>query len=228
MSKSLCANVLKATATLTFLISSLLISTQSHARDSMCALQLHYFDENEYNYPYPRRWISDFENCLFASIGVGSSHMSPEGETNGWYSDDSQDLGIKLSIGNYFNPNWFWEFSYAELGTAGLTNDNAATLATIPEAGIEYRVPALFIGYWFRPRFTGMRIYTKAGLSAIQNRANDDRIGYEEQTTIQLALGIGIQRQIGRGPWYGRLEIDSYDRDASWVGISVGRFFDLR
>ena len=60
--------------------------------------------------------------------------------------------------------------------------------------------------------------------SAIFNEANDDRVDYDKQTSVQLALGAGLQWRITRR-WFARLEYDAFDNDARFAGLSIGALF---
>ena len=59
----------------------------------------------------------------------------------------------------------------------------------------------------------------------IQNSASDDRIGYDEQSTLQFSLGVGVQYRPLESAWFIRAELDSYDRDARYLGLQLGRYF---
>ena len=168
---------------------------------------------------------SEFSSCFYVGLGLGLSHIKPEGESNGWSTNDSKDWGWKALIGQHFTPHWFWELSYTDLGEAGLSNRNPSLTALIPDANINYHVPALMAGYWFRDEYQPINVYLKAGLSLIRNQANDSRIGFEEQTSVQLALGAGVQYRFDDSAWFTRLELDSYDKDARILTLQIGRYF---
>ena len=166
-----------------------------------------------------------FESCFYGTLGAGFTHIDPEGESNGWRTNDDSDRGWKVAIGQHFKPNWFWELAYSDLGEAGLGNRNPALERVTPNANIDYRVPSLMAGYWLRAPEKRFNAFLKVGASLIQNRASDERIGYDEQSTMQLALGVGVQYRPANSAWFARAELDSYDRDARYLGIQVGRYF---
>ena len=50
-------------------------------------------------------------------------------------------------------------------------------------------------------------------------------MSFARQTSVQLAFGAGLKFDFGRKPWFLRGDIDWYDRDAWYAGISLGRPF---
>ncbi len=48
---------------------------------------------------------------------------------------------------------------------------------------------------------------------------------FEEQSSVQLAFGIGMKLDFGRRPWFLRGDYDLYDRDAWYASIAIGRYF---
>jgi opacity protein-like surface antigen len=159
-------------------------------------------------------------DCWYLQGGLGYTRVDPEGRSNGWHTSDDSSDGYKLSLGRYFKPKWFAELSYSDLGKAKLDNLNPLITGT---PTISYRVAALFAGYQLRELESRWNLYGKLGVSAIRNEADDDRVDYDKQTSVQLALGVGLQWRINRR-WFARLEYDGYDRDARFGGISIGAF----
>ncbi|WP_300496621.1 invasin domain 3-containing protein [Marinobacter sp.] len=166
-----------------------------------------------------------FSDCFYGNLGLGLTHIDPEGESNGWRTNDDSDWGWKVAVGHHFAPHWFWELSYSDLGEAGLGNRNPALERVTPDAHIDYQVPSLMAGYWFREPGHRFNAFVKAGASLIQNSASDDRIGYDEQSTLQFSLGVGVQYRPLESAWFIRAELDSYDRDARYLGLQLGRYF---
>ena len=157
---------------------------------------------------------------------MGYSYVAPEKEAQGFLLDKNEDTdtGFHLLIGRQFTPNWFAEFKYADLGEAGITNRNPAIAAAFPDAAITYKVPSLMGGYQWRPE-KNWKPFAKIGVSVIGNAAKGGPIPYEKQTSVQLAFGAGLKYDFGRRPWSLRGDIDWYDRDAWYLGVSVARFF---
>ena len=166
------------------------------------------------------------QDCWYAQVGVGATHVDPENFSNGWNTTDDNSQGWKFTLGWAFHPRWFAELSYADLGEAGLSNLNPAINALVNDPEIDYQVPSLMLGFWLRPQDVVWNAYLKGGVGDIQNESSDDRIGFEKQTDLQLVFGVGIQFMPKEKSWFLRAEFDSYDRDAWYTGISVGRYFD--
>ncbi len=168
-----------------------------------------------------------FDSSWYLGLGLGVSHVDPEGEAAGWYTpswgDDSQ--GYKLFFGYHFSPHWSVELAYADLGEADLTNRFPSQLALVPENDrvIDYKVPSLMANYyWFEPN-SDFNIYGKFGVAAISNSAGSPIIPFEEQTSVQFALGLGLQYRFN-DTWFVRLEADSYDRDAIFASVQLGAY----
>ena len=174
----------------------------------------------------PGRDHAGFANCWYGGFGLGYSYVAPEKEAQNFLLDKNKDndSGFHVLVGRQFTPNWFAEFKYADLGEAGITNRNPAIAAAFPNAAITYKVPSLMAGYQWRVT-KNWKPFARFGLSAISNSAKGGPIPFEEQTSIQLAFGAGLRYDAGRRPWFVRGEIDWYDRDAWYLGVSAGLFF---
>ncbi|MDH3419500.1 MAG: Ig-like domain-containing protein, partial [Gammaproteobacteria bacterium] len=156
--------------------------------------------------------------CWYVGAGAGITRVDPEGESNGWLTSDDNSEGFKLLVGYRFKPRWFAELAYTDAGKAELDNLNPAIIGT-PNIG--YDMVSLFAGYWLRDPQSIWNLYGKAGISAILNDANDARVSYDKQTSVQLALGLGGQWRITQ-KWFARVELDSFDRDARYLGLYLG------
>ena len=167
-----------------------------------------------------------FESCFYVGGSLGLSFLDPEGEVNGWSTNDTSSNGYGLHLGQYFKPNWFWELAYVDAGEAGLGNLNPALEELIPDAVVTYDIPSLMLGYYlFDDEQYGWNLYGKAGVSVITTEGSDDRIGEEKQSSAQLAFGVGAQYRFDDSPWFINLQFDSYDRDAKFLSLRVSRFF---
>jgi hypothetical protein len=169
-----------------------------------------------------------FARCFYVQAGFVGTHVDPENTVDGWHSTDDDDQGWKVGIGWHFKPRWFLELSYADLGAAGLSHVNPAIEALVPNAEIEYTVPALMTGFWLRSPEARWNGYFKAGAGSIRNKYSDRRIGFEKQTDVQIVFGAGFQYRPDDSSWFVRTEFDSYDRDAWAYGLSVGRHLEPR
>jgi len=171
-----------------------------------------------------------FVPCWYGNLGLGLSQVEPEGtDTNGWYtpSDGNDSSGWHLTVGKRFSARWFAELKYADLGAAELTNDRGTFATDYPNAAITYQVPSLMAGFHLLTPGDGFNVFAKAGVAAITTAAEKDEgsVFFEEQTSAQLALGLGAQYDFSNSPWHLRLDLDSYDRDAKYAGLSLGRYF---
>ncbi len=158
--------------------------------------------------------------CWYLAAGLGLTHVDPQGESNGWHTADDSSHGYKVMLGYHFKPRWFAELAYTDAGKARLDNQNPAITGS---PGISYDVLSLYAGYWLRAPDSRWNLYAKAGMSSIANDVNDNRVNFDKQTSTQLAVGIGAQWRFTTH-WFGRLELDSFDRDALYVGLSVGTY----
>jgi len=62
------------------------------------------------------------------------------------------------------------------------------------------------------------------GVAALTNKGSDSRIGFEQQTSAQLALGASARWNFSKD-WFASIDVDSYDVDAFYAGLSVGARF---
>ena len=166
----------------------------------------------------------EFQKCWYAGIGLGSTHVDPEGQAGGWSTNDDSDSGWKIYGGYQFKPRWSVELSYVDGGEAGLGNVDPALETLIPDATIDYRTPSVMAVRWLNTTNSRWNAFLKLGLSAISNDASDSRIPFEKQTDIQLAAGIGGQLKFTER-WFVRGDIDLYDRDHYYAGLSIGGLF---
>jgi len=167
-----------------------------------------------------------FEDCWYVGLGFGYSYVAPEKEAQNFLLDKSEDndSGPHFFIGKQFSQHWFAELKYADLGEAGITNRNPAIAALYPDAAITYKVPSLMAGYQWRV-YEDLKPFAKIGVSAISNSAEGGPVPFEEQTSVQIAFGAGVRYDFGRSPWFLRADVDLYDKDAWYAGISVGALF---
>jgi len=195
--------------------------------DSLCG---HYTERGNDNYYYvgddPERDDAGFASCWYGAIGPGYSYVSPDEEAQNFFHDTSEnhDSGFHLFVGRQLSAHWFAELKYADLGEAGITNRNPAIAAAFPDAAITYKVPSLMAGYQWRVS-EKLRPFAKVGVSAISNSSKGGPIPFEEQTAVQLAFGLGLKYDFGKSPWFVRGDVDWYDRDAWYAGVSAGLFF---
>ncbi len=165
-----------------------------------------------------------FDGCWYAGGGLGITHVDPEGEAGGWSTNDDRDSGWKLYAGYQFKPRWSVELSYVDGGEAGLGNVDPALEALIPDASIDYSTPSLMAVRWLNAPQSTWNAFAKLGVSTIDNSASDARIPFEKQTDLQLAAGVGAKLRFAER-WFLRGDVDFYDRDHYYAGLSIGGFF---
>ena len=170
-------------------------------------------------YPNEEQGDFDFEPCFYGGIGLGRSDVDPEGSVNGWSLSDNHDTAYKLFLGYHFSKHLFAEFSYSDLGEAELRNSDPAITGT---GGVGYEVPAFFAGYItdLTPR---LDLFGKVGISLIQNEGRGDGVRVTKENDVQLAFGGGLQYRL-TDRLFARLELDTFDRDAKYVGLALGSY----
>ena len=162
------------------------------------------------------------ETPFHVALGAGMSVVAPEGVSSGWQTTDDSSEGFKLRLGYRFHPHWFAEASYVDAGAAEIGNLNPAINDV---ASIYYKIPAVFVGYMLRDSAASWNVHVKLGVSNIRNASSDDRVSFEEQSEVQVAMGLAAQWNVS-SRWFVALEHDHYDRDASFTSINVGwRFY---
>ena len=165
-----------------------------------------------------------FRLCGYFTGGVGVTTVDPENTVQGFQTVDSTSFGWKLTAGVHFLPQYFAEFTWADLGEAQIGNVDPLIDAALGDASIDYRIPSLFVGRYLRPEHNAFNLYVKSGFSTIFNRSNSPLISFEQQTDLQYVFGAGLQFRPARGRSLLRVEFDSYDRDAWFAGVSFGAY----
>ncbi|MFQ3230338.1 OmpA family protein [Reinekea sp.] len=159
----------------------------------------------------------------YAGLGGGSTEVAPEGSSGGFFVEDDRDWGFKIFVGRRFFPHWSGEVSFVDTGEAGLSNNNPSIAATLTNATISYKIPTISGSYHLFGPKKDVDVFGRVGLSAILNTVSDERITYEKQTPLQLNIGGGVQWRFAP-KWFLRAEFDSFDNDASFIGLSIGRY----
>ncbi|MBU2862592.1 OmpA family protein [Reinekea forsetii] len=160
----------------------------------------------------------------FIGVGGGSTKVAPEGSSGGFYVKDDRDWGYKIFVGQRILPHWSAELSFVDTGEAGLTNNNPAIASTFKDATISYKIPTVSASYHLFGPKRRVDVFGRIGFSTILNTVSDSRISYEKQTSLQLNIGGGVQWRFAP-KWFVRAEFDSFDNDASIIGISIARYF---
>ncbi len=170
---------------------------------------------------------ADFSRCWYGGLGLGLTHVDPEGQAGGWSTNDDSDTGWKIFVGYQFKPQWSVELSYVDGGEAGLGNVDPALEALVPNATIDYATPSLMAVYWLKEPEKTWNAFAKLGVSAISNDASSALIPFDKQTSVQLAGGLGARWRFA-DRWFVRGDVDLYDRDHYYAGLSLGGFFGSR
>ena len=160
------------------------------------------------------------EGCWYLSGSLGMSFLDPNENDSGWKTFDDNGSSFKLYGGYAFNEHWFAELSYTELGEARLNNVNPNIIDTLK---VEYTGIAAQAGYWFKPVGDEWNAFIRAGVSLIDSSSNFEQY-HDQLNSSQFVLGGGIQWRFNDS-WMTRLEVDSYDKDAIYLGLSISKFF---
>jgi hypothetical protein len=196
---------------LSIVLSLLFVSTNIHAQDSICQ------QDDELNI--------EFDGCVYGGLGIGLSILQPEGNNTGWDLVDENDIGYKAAIGYRFLPQWYTEFSYANLGEARIKNLNPAIKG---KEGISYKVPSLNLGYYlFSKEEQRWNVFIKGGISSIHNSASSARVPFKKVKSNQFSFGLGAEYQL-TPRFFVRAEVDSYDTDATQFVLSLNTYFGSR
>ncbi len=164
-----------------------------------------------------------YKSGWYLGGGLGTTEVSPEGSSGGFYVKDDRDWGYKVFLGWRFLPHWSSEVSFVDTGKAGLGNVNPAIAAMFTEATISYKIPTISASYHLFGPERDVDLFARVGVSSIMNSVSDDRITYDKQTFAQLNMGAGIQWRFAP-KWFARAEYDGFDNDASMFSISLGRY----
>ena len=168
-----------------------------------------------------------FQPCWYASFAIGPSYLSPSGQSNGWSHNDDSSMGVSLQVGRHITENIAIELSYTDLGEAGLSNSNPTLDASL-DPTIRYRSPAALFVYRLLPEYQPFNIYAKLGPSWLQTNASDSRVGYKEQSEVQVSWGLGMQYRFSNSPWFMALDYTNLAKDARISSFQFGRYFGFK
>ncbi len=160
------------------------------------------------------------EMDLYAGAGYGQSYLSPGVGGTQYSIDDHTQDAWKLSAGWDWNDHISIEGYYANLGSVSLN----------PGGEMGYRMLGgdAMLHYWARggERVRGsIALYAKAGLNHMTN--NGEGVSYESKNKGQLFGAIGAELYLPQ-KFSVRLEIDSYDTDASLFSLNVIKRFGFK
>ncbi len=130
---------------------------------------------------------------------------------------DNSDTGFQILIGNRINSNFAVEFSYADLGEAGITDTNGGNTGTIEYqqatlGGVLYPLGEYKLGGLISPLIgAGLRRTINNSDNGVSFRRVDEYDGY-----LQLGLEANVAED-----WDLRLSYKDYSDDSSIVGVSA-------
>lgn len=154
--------------------------------------------------------------CWSVGVGAYATKLQPDDSQSVWKVTDDSDVGYKLSVEYRFLEHWFLEASYADLGSATVTNRNPAIVGREP---IDYSIPSLFAGYLLFDEAQRFNVYAKVGYGQLQTDAASYVIEKQKHSD-QIALGAGLRARI----WQrltAQLEFEYYDKDARQTGLAI-------
>jgi Cadherin-like/Cadherin domain/Putative Ig domain len=157
--------------------------------------------------------------CWYLGFGVGMSHVEPETNTSGWNVVDKRDNSVLIHAGFQLNSHWSTEVTYADLGRAFMSHNNPA----LGKGKISYDVFSVMGTYSLKPSNAELNLILKAGYGKLLTK-EDDNIGEEKIHGNQFVFGIAGQWRISKR-WHARLVVDSYDKDAGLLAVTLSRHF---
>lgn len=166
-----------------------------------------------------------FKRCWSVGVGVGMSFLDPDEKTSSWDAGRDNDIALSLYVNYQFKPQWFAELSYSDLGESAVVDKNRIRAL---DGVIEYKVPALMLGYYPDVqrllKQDAMKPFVKLGVSAIDSKSKPSSIPFEEQSSAQLALALGLDWALQRN-WRVRTQFEWFDVDALSFNVSLAYTF---
>ncbi|KZY37064.1 hypothetical protein A3756_22860 [Oleiphilus sp. HI0086] len=84
------------------------------------------------------------------------------------------------------------------------------------------------IAYRFLPQYKPFNAHFKLGGTWLNTEATDSRIGYEEESTVQVTWGIGAYYRFTDSPWFISFDYTNHAKDARFSGFHIGRYFGFK
>ena len=75
--------------------------------------------------------VSAFEQRYYGGLAASVSMLEPDPTSTGYALREDRSSGFELRAGWDFSPRWSLEFYYAELGAAGLEQQQGLSLSLI-------------------------------------------------------------------------------------------------
>ena len=162
---------------------------------------------------------SSFSSCYYLGAGVGVSKLKPA-ENNDWSIDSGTDTAMQIYGGYHITKDWFVDIAYADLGKADMQNANPNV--HINET-IDYKVASAMAGYYLNFFDLPIEPFVRFGLASISNSASSN-IEVDKQHDVGLAWGAGLDWRFAKH-FKLRGAVETYDKDASLVSVSVAYIF---
>lgn len=162
-------------------------------------------------------------DCVYVGVSAGFSEIDPEGNANGWQTRDDSQTGWSVYAGAPIRPHWFGEVTYGDLGAAQLGNVNPNV---VQGEQVDYSVITAQLGYslWAAPR--PHNFFTKVGVAKLTSDSSSDSIRLNSVSDLQISGTIGWLWKPAPHHWFARVHYDIYDRDAHFLGLSIGHDFN--
>ena len=165
----------------------------------------------------------------YIGAGAGVSQLEPDASGTNYRVTEENDSAWKIFVGVDFSKHWTAELLYSDLGQSELTNQSIPS----QKGTVDYSLFALTSQFYFNqktdPGFRhGWQPYLRAGVASLTAEKNNFiNVDVRQDHDVQIYLGGGVEYSWDNR-WAVRAEIDVYDTDASYAGISLLKRFGER
>jgi outer membrane protein OmpA-like peptidoglycan-associated protein len=175
----------------------------------------------------PESWlkVSDW----YLGAGVGVSQLEPDASGTNYRVTEENDSAWKIFVGVDFSKHWTAELLYSDLGQSELTNQSIPS----QKGTVDYSLFALTSQFYFNQKTDsgfrhGWQPYLRAGVASLTaDKNNFINVDVRQDNDVQIYFGGGVEYSWD-SRWAVRAEIDVYDTDASYAGISLLKRFGER
>lgn len=174
----------------------------------------------------PGGWGSDFQKRFYFGGGAGSSTLSPRTEGTTFAVQEDTDTGGAVFLGIDLTRRLAFELQYAELGSAVLVDEAAATseisYAEASLSGLYYLWNGLaddeYLDFDGLDSRSGLSVYGRLGAGQMENDSTGN-VTYTRANDFQILAGVGLEYGLSMG-LAARAEFVRYDTDAEYAGLS--------
>jgi outer membrane protein OmpA-like peptidoglycan-associated protein len=165
----------------------------------------------------------------YIGAGVGVSQLEPDASGTNYRVTEENDSAWKIFVGVDFSKHWTAELLYSDLGQSELTNQSIPS----QKGTVDYSLFALTSQFYFNqktnPGFRhGWQPYLRAGVASLTAEKNNFiNVDVRQDHDVQIYFGGGVEYSWDNR-WAVRAEIDVYDTDAAYAGISILKRFGER